>query len=145
MIMACRSVEKAEEAAKDIRERCKNESNTGEILTTELNLSSLKSVRDCAKKLNQSENKIDLLINNAGIMACPETRTEDGYELQFQTNHLGHFLLTMLLLPKIINSVPARIVNVSSMVHSSKTYICLVNPRFSGFFSVSPVLHSVIF
>lgn len=117
VIMACRNLDKAEEAAKDIRVRCKDELNTGEIVTAELNLSSLKSVKDCAQKLNQSEDRIDLLINNAGIMVCPETRTEDGYELQFQTNHLGHFLLTVLLLPKIINSAPARIVNVSSLAH----------------------------
>lgn len=53
-------------------------------------------------------------------MACPFAKTEDGYEMQFQTNHLGHFLLTLLLLPKLKNSVPARIINVSSMAHSSK-------------------------
>lgn len=120
MIMACRDTKKAEAAASDIREQCKNEPNTGQILVTQLDLSSLNSVRNCAKNLLQSEDRINLLINNAGVMMPPKGQTEDGFETQFGTNHLGHFLLTMLLLPKIIKSTPARIVNVSSLAHESK-------------------------
>jgi hypothetical protein len=56
----------------------------------------------------------------AGIMACPQSKTEDGFETQFGVNHLGHFLFTCLLLPRIIRSAPARIVNVSSRLHESK-------------------------
>merc|ERR1739838_1134720 len=62
--------------------------------------------------------KIDILINNAGIMACPKMKTKDGFEMQFGTNHLGHFLMTNLLMPQLKNAAPcARIVNVSSMAH----------------------------
>lgn len=123
VIMACRNIEKAEAAAKDIREQCTNEPNTGQIVVTQLDLMSLNSVRNCAQHLLQSEERINLLINNAGVMMCPEGKTEDGFEIQFGTNHLGHFLLTMLLLPKIIKSAPSRIVNVSSLAHTCNIII----------------------
>uniref|UniRef100_A0A1Y1MXQ9 Retinol dehydrogenase 11 n=2 Tax=Photinus pyralis TaxID=7054 RepID=A0A1Y1MXQ9_PHOPY len=118
VIMACRSVPKAEEAKSDITKRCEGLRGIGEIEVVQLDLASLKSIRKCAEKLLQEEDHIHLLINNAGVMACPESRTVDGFEMQFGTNHLGHFLFTLILLPKIINSPPARIVNVSSVAHS---------------------------
>lgn len=120
VVMACRNIEKATEAANEIKQLCKDKNNLGEIVVTELDLSNLTSVRNCARYLMENEKNIDLLINNAGVMMCPKTFTVDGYELQFATNHLGHFLLTLLLLPKIIQSTPARIVNVSSRAHESK-------------------------
>jgi NAD(P)-dependent dehydrogenase (short-subunit alcohol dehydrogenase family) len=80
-----------------------------------LDLGSLKSVRKAAAEINSQVAKIDLLINNAAIMACPYAKTEDGIESQFGTNHIGHFLLTKLLMDKIIAAGPgSRIVNVSS-------------------------------
>jgi len=82
-----------------------------------LDLSSLNSVRECAQKLKEELTKIDLLVNNAGVMACPLSRTAAGHELQFGTNHLGPFLLTLELLPLIRKSDYARIVTVSSMAH----------------------------
>lgn len=118
--MACRNEEKAQEAIDDIKKRCASKENVGELVVVPLDLSSLKSVRNCARQLLEKEKRIDLLINNAGIMMCPHAKTEDGFEIQFGTNHLGHFLLTLLLLPKIIESAPARIVTVSSMAHESK-------------------------
>lgn len=117
--MACRNVAKAEEAAKDIKTTCETLQNLGELIVAALDLSSFKSVREFSKQILETEQEIHLLVNNAGVMCPPETRTEDGNELQFQTNHLGHFLLTLLLLPRIIQSAPARIVNVSSVVHES--------------------------
>lgn len=83
-----------------------------------LDLSSLDSVREAAAKINESVDKLDILINNAGIMACPFAKTVDGIESQFGTNYIGHFLLTNLVMPKILAAGPgSRIVNVSSSAH----------------------------
>ncbi|KAK0160810.1 hypothetical protein PV328_008177 [Microctonus aethiopoides] len=125
VILACRDINKANAAVEDLKktppsrpEREQFNGEPGELIVCKLNLCSLASVRECAKKLNDTEPNIHILINNAGIMMCPFAKTEDGYETQFQTNHLGHFLFTLLLLPKIMKSTPARIINVSSMAHS---------------------------
>ncbi|KAH8799130.1 hypothetical protein F5884DRAFT_825379 [Xylogone sp. PMI_703] len=80
-----------------------------------LNLGSQKSVHSAAAEINAAVEKIDILINNAGIMACPYSKSVEGIEIQFATNHIGHFLLTRLLMDKIFVAGPgARIVNVSS-------------------------------
>ena len=114
--MLCRNMERAEETADEIRQKTRNK-----VVAMHLDLASLKSVRSCASKLLEQEIQIDILINNAGIMACPEMRTEDGFEQQIGTNHLGHFLLTELLMPKLRHSASqgfnARIVIVSSVAH----------------------------
>eukprot|EP00092_Neocalanus_flemingeri_P019775 GFUD01021415.1.p1 GENE.GFUD01021415.1~~GFUD01021415.1.p1 ORF type:complete len:334 (+),score=104.31 GFUD01021415.1:80-1081(+) len=113
VVMLCRNVEKAEEAAEEIRK-----ATEGEVVVHKLDLSSLASVRECAEQLGNSLEKIDILINNAGIMACPELRTTEGFEMQIGTNHFGHFLLTNLLMPQLKKAAPtARIVNVSSLAH----------------------------
>ena len=128
VILACRNLEKANEAAEDVRKNPPSRPDLeqfkgapGESVVCTLTLASLASVRECAKKLNASEPRIHLLINNAGVMMCPKEKTEDGYEMQLQSNHLGHFLLTLLLLPRIkaAASEGARIINVSSMAHIS--------------------------
>jgi len=83
-----------------------------------LDLASLKSVRVFAEKMLAQRKPLHLLINNAGVMAYPERRlTEDGFEAQFGTNHLGHFALTGLLLPLLKKAPGARVVNVSSLAH----------------------------
>jgi len=113
VVMLCRDMDKAEKVAAEIRDETK-----GEVIVHKLDLSDLASVRECAEQLGNSLEKIDILINNAGIMACPKMKTKDGFEMQFGTNHLGHFLLTNLLMPQIKKAAPgARIVNVSSMAH----------------------------
>jgi NAD(P)-dependent dehydrogenase (short-subunit alcohol dehydrogenase family) len=117
VIMACRDMGKAEEAAKFIRSTVEGVEGAGKVEVVSLNLGSFASVRQCAQELLHKEEKIHLLVNNAGVMVCPEGKTEDGFETQFGVNHLGHFLFTCLLLPRIIRSAPARIVNVSSMAH----------------------------
>lgn len=117
VIMACRSLDKAEEAKSDIEERCKDLKDTGNIVLAKCDLASLKSVREFAENILNTEPQVNILVNNAGVMMCPKTETEDGFEMQFGTNHLAHFLLTMLLLPRIRNSKPARIVTVSSRAH----------------------------
>lgn len=116
--MACRDLEKAREAIKEIQEACKDFSHVGCLETVELDLQDLESVRNCATELLEQEAEINLLINNAGVMCCPKSKTVDGFETHMGTNHFGHFLFTLLLLPKMIQSRPARIVNVSSMAHS---------------------------
>ena len=114
VIMACRNFELANKAADEIRAE-----TGGDIKLVHLDLSSLNSVRKCAKEILQEENRIDILINNAGLFTATSTKkTGDGFELHMGTNHLGHFLFTNLLLDKIkAADEPARIINVSSMGH----------------------------
>merc|ERR1719412_1832737 len=115
VVMLCRNIEKAEEAAEEIRK-----ATEGKVVVHKLDLASLASVRECAEQLGNSLNRIDILINNAGVMVCPEMRTEEGFEMQIGTNHFGHFLLTNLVMPLIKKAAPgARIVNVSSLAHES--------------------------
>ena len=83
----------------------------------QVDLASLDSVRSFAAAFLAERDRIDVLINNAGVMACPQGTTVDGFELQFGTNHLGHFLLTNLLLPALTAAQPARVVTVSSAAH----------------------------
>ncbi|XP_071643764.1 retinol dehydrogenase 12-like isoform X2 [Temnothorax longispinosus] len=93
--------------------------NVGELAIYFLDLRSFKSVRDCAKNLLTNEAAIHILINNAGVLMSPSyERTEDGNETTLQVNYLGHFLLTLLLLPKMqSSSANCRIINVSSAVY----------------------------
>src|SRR4030095_3900509 len=82
-----------------------------------LDLGSLASVRASAETLRAAESRLDLLCNNAGVMMPPYGKTADGFELQFGTNHLGHFALTGLLLDRLRATPKGRVVNVSSSVH----------------------------
>ena len=111
--IACRDKTRGESALVDIR----RESGSDKVYFLQLDLASLKSVREFSKKFHQLESKLDILINNAGVMACPKSTTEDKFETQIGTNHLGHFLLTNLLLDLLKSSAPSRIVNVSSRAH----------------------------
>ncbi|KAK3780063.1 hypothetical protein RRG08_061830 [Elysia crispata] len=114
VIMACRNMEKGEKARREIIEETQSDS----VLLKELNLSSFESIQKFAKDFNETEPRLDILINNAGVMACPRAETHDGLELQLGTNHFGHFLLTNLLLDKLKACAPSRIVIVSSLMHS---------------------------
>ncbi|ETE70176.1 Retinol dehydrogenase 14, partial [Ophiophagus hannah] len=89
----------------------------GELVVHELDLASLSSVRSFCQQVLQEEPRLDVLINNAGIFQCPYMKTEDGFEMQFGVNHLGHFLLTNLLLGLLKSSAPSRIVVVSSKLY----------------------------
>ncbi|XP_059504385.1 retinol dehydrogenase 13-like isoform X5 [Stegostoma tigrinum] len=113
IIMACRDMEKCETAAREIR----GETLNHDVYAKHLNLASLKSIREFAKQINEEEENVNVLINNAGVMRCPHWKTEDGFEMQLGVNHLGHFLLTNLLLEKLKNSGNGRIINVSSLAH----------------------------
>jgi len=113
VIMACRDLQKANAAAEEFRKE-----GRGEVVVHELDLASFDSIHSFANKILKSEPKIDIFVNNAGLAVLSKQKTKDGFELTFGTNHLGPFLLTNLLLERIKQSAPARIVNVSSLVHT---------------------------
>ena len=113
MVLACRDVAKAESAA----DRIVAASPQATVTVTHLDLASLASVRAAANALNDAYQRIDLLINNAGVMMTPYRRTEDGFEHQLGVNHLGPFALTGLLLPRMLAVPGSRVVTVSSWVH----------------------------
>ena len=94
-------------------------------------LGSLDSVRACGAEANERFDKIDMLINNAGVMACPKAETSDGFEMQFGTNHLGHFALTKHLMPLVQNGQDKRIVNLSSRGHHMAP-VNLEDPNFES-------------
>ena len=108
VLVPARRVEVAREALKGIV-------HDGDVIA--LDLADIKSVRACVASITSIVNSIDILINNAGVMACPETRVGDGWELQFAANHLGHFVLTLGLLPALKMSGNARVVVLSSTAH----------------------------
>jgi len=113
VILAARDQAKLDQAAATIREQ----TGSDQVETICLDLASLDSVRAGAKEATERFEKIDLLINNAGVMACPQSATADGFEMQFGTNHLGHFALTKGLLPLVQKGSGKRIVNLSSRGH----------------------------
>jgi NAD(P)-dependent dehydrogenase (short-subunit alcohol dehydrogenase family) len=112
VILAGRDAGKLDDAAREI-----GEATGARVDTIVCDLASLASVRACGAEARERFDKIDLLINNAGVMACPRGETADGFEMQFGTNHLGHFLLTRELLPLVEKGERARIINLSSRGH----------------------------
>jgi NAD(P)-dependent dehydrogenase (short-subunit alcohol dehydrogenase family) len=115
--LACRSQEKARGAMDSIRGLVPN----AELTVAVLDLSDLGSVRAFAEDFVAAGRQLDLLINNAGIMAAPRRLTRDGFESQFGTNHLGHFALTGRLLPALLKAPAPRVVTVSSTMHRGGT------------------------
>jgi len=113
VLMACRNLEKGEEAAARIRD----ESPGGEVRLMQLNLADLHSVRQFVEDFRAEYDHLNILANNAGVMATPYGKTADGFELQFGINHLGHYALTGLLLDALESTPGARIVTVSSYAH----------------------------
>ena len=113
VVLACRNVEKGETAAEEVRDAAPD----AEVRVESLDLSSLDSVREFAERFRAADEGLDLLINNAGVMAPPRKETADGFELQFGTNHLGHFALTGLLIGAMDGRDDARVVTVSSGAH----------------------------
>lgn len=111
VVMGCRNQSTAEAAILEIQQ----ETGNSDVVYRHLDLASLKSVRAFAENLLKTEPRIDFLINNAGLVG--DGRTEDGFGVQFGVNHLGHFLLTVLLLDKLKQSPSARVITVSSMAH----------------------------
>ncbi|KAH9512304.1 retinol dehydrogenase 12 (all-trans 9-cis 11-cis) [Bulinus truncatus] len=113
VILACRDVEKANKAKEEIIKVTSNQN----VFVHKLDLASFKSIREFCKNFNETEERLDILINNAGVMMCPKLKTEDGLEMQIGVNHFGHFLLTNLLLDKLRSCAPSRIIIVSSLMH----------------------------
>jgi NAD(P)-dependent dehydrogenase (short-subunit alcohol dehydrogenase family) len=113
VVLACRDLGKAERAAGLIRAQAGRDS----VAIVHLDLASLASVAVAADEIRAACPRLDLLINNAAVMAAPYHRTEDGFETTFATNHLGHFALTGLLLGHLLETPGSRIVTVSSVGH----------------------------
>ncbi|GGK99893.1 SDR family NAD(P)-dependent oxidoreductase [Nocardia jinanensis] len=114
VVLAVRNIEKGRQAAARI---------TGDVTVQALDLTSLDSIRSAAADLRAAHPRIDLLINNAGVMYTPRQTTADGFELQFGTNHLGHFALTGLLLDRLLPVPGSRVVTVSSTGHRIRAAI----------------------
>lgn len=117
VIMACRNMEKGQKAHDDI---LKLEPGA-KLDLMQLDLASQESVKSFAAAFLSKYNRLDLLINNAGVMAIPRRETPEGFEIQFGTNHLGHFTLTSLLIETILKTPKSRIVNISSTAHAMGT------------------------
>lgn len=115
VILACRKISEGEKARSRILLNIPN----AKIEIMNLDLSDLSSVRRFAEDFCNKNSELHGLVNNAGVMFTPEGKTKDGFETQFGTNHLGHFLLTELLLPTLKQSAPARIVILSSCFHDN--------------------------
>lgn len=111
VLMASRNIEKAKQAQASIVAIHPDAS----LELVQLDLASLASIRACADDISQRYQHLDLLFNNAGVMAIPRYETQDGFEMQFGTNHLGHFALTGLLLPLLLATPNSRVVTTSSM------------------------------
>ena len=120
VVLACRDPGQADRAAARIAELTGGPAGGtrgDQVQAVRLDLASLASVREAAEELGSRFPRLDLLINNAGVMMPPYGRTEEGFELQFGTNHLGHFALTGLLLDRLLKSDASRVVTVSSNGH----------------------------
>ncbi len=118
VIIACHDTKDAEKAVKIIIHKSQNEKCEAEYL----DLADLDSVRSFAQLMNKKLNRLDILINNAGVMATPYTKSPQGYEMQFAVNHLGHFLLTNLLLDLMKKTPNSRIISVASVAHLCKFF-----------------------
>jgi NAD(P)-dependent dehydrogenase (short-subunit alcohol dehydrogenase family) len=128
VVMAVRNQQKAEDAVADIRASVPDAAL--ELLA--LDLSSQASVRAASEQILREYERIDLLVNNAGVMGIPERKTVDGYEMQFGVDHLGHWTLTALLLPALLRSRDARIVTVTSTAHHMGRSVDPENPHLEG-------------
>lgn len=128
VIMAARDQEKAAAAEADIR----GGDPDAAVEVRELDLASLASIEAFANGIHEDFNRIDMLINNAGLMGIPERTTEDGFEMQFGVNHLGHYALTARLLPLLVNTPGSRIVTVTSTARHFGRAVDPENPHLKG-------------
>jgi NAD(P)-dependent dehydrogenase (short-subunit alcohol dehydrogenase family) len=128
VVMAVRDQEKARHAVTDIRKSLPDAA----LEIVSLDLGSQASVRAAAEAILSEHERVDLLVNNAGVMGIPERKTSDGYEMQFGVDHLGHWTLTALLLPALLRSPDGRIVTVTSTAHHMGRSVDPRNPHLDG-------------
>jgi NAD(P)-dependent dehydrogenase (short-subunit alcohol dehydrogenase family) len=125
VVMAARNQDKAEQARRAIQAEVAD----AELVVHPLDLASLESVRACAAAILGDHDRIDVLVNNAGIMGIPEQATVDGFEMQLGVNHLGHFVLTRRLLPALLTAPGARVVSVTSFARLIGRRVTPDNPH----------------
>ncbi|WP_028803714.1 oxidoreductase [Streptomyces sp. 142MFCol3.1] len=128
VVMAVRNQDKATRAVDEIRASVPDAS----LELVALDLSSQASVREAAAKIMAAHRRIDLLFNNAGVMAIAEARTVDGFEMQFAVDHLGHWTLTAHLLPALLRTAASRVVTVTSTAHHMGRSLDVANPHLEG-------------
>ncbi|MEN8719202.1 MAG: oxidoreductase, partial [Oceanococcaceae bacterium] len=128
VIMACRNPAKAEAALATVKAAVP----AADVELMTLDLADLASVRAFAEAVAAAHPVVDLLVNNAGVMAVPFQKTKDGFEMQIGTNHFGHFALTGLLLPQLQAAPAARVVSVASMAHRWTRRMNLDDPNFQN-------------
>lgn len=128
VVMAARDQAKAADA--EARIRAAHPDAALEVVP--LDLGDLSSVRTAAGTILDTHDRVELLVNNAGLMAMPERTTADGFEMQFGVNHLGHFALTALLLPAILRGDASRVVTVTSVAHHQGRPVDPANPHLRG-------------
>lgn len=116
--MLARSADKNEAAAETVRGLVPG----ADLETRTIDLTSFESVRACAEGILEAHDKIDVLLNNAGVMVCPYSTNADGFENQLVSNHLGHFLFSVLLTPALIRGAPARVIELSSGAHGMSDF-----------------------
>ena len=127
IFLAARTPSKAEAAIEDIKKTVPN----ANVSYLKMDLASFASVKSAVDEFQTRSSRLDILCNNAGVMAMPFSLTEDGYEIQFGTNHMGHFLLTKLLMPRLLRTAEesgsdVRIINLSSSGHQMAPYPHLI-------------------
>ncbi|XP_054752915.1 retinol dehydrogenase 12-like [Lytechinus pictus] len=128
VILGCRNPTKAEAAVAEVRRR----SNNQNVIFKLVDVSDLESVRNFAEEILREEKRLDILINNAGIGGTKYRTTPEGFDIVMATNHVGHFVLTLTLIDLIKKSAPSRIINVSSLLHSSISNIDYTNKSGKG-------------
>jgi NAD(P)-dependent dehydrogenase (short-subunit alcohol dehydrogenase family) len=114
VILTARNMCKAESVAESIRASTGNQ----RVEVEELELGSFESIRAFARRFLKRHDRVNILVSNAGVMACPFGRTTEGFEMQFGSNHLGHFLMTCLIAETLVHGAPSRVVSVSSRAHT---------------------------
>lgn len=128
VVMAVRNQQKAAAAVEQIRATAPDAS----LELVVLDLSSQASVKEAAAQILAAHDRLDLLVNNAGVMGIAESRTVDGFEMQFGVDHLGHWTLTALLLPALLRTPGSRIVTVTSTAHHMGRQVDVANPHLEG-------------